>query len=221
MKNSGNRTGMDGSGSGIEPRYSEARETRIIGSSASCMNVRSRPNGLKSASAARRLKMVSMLLVCAAAIFVISSVATVPMSRAEGPQAPSPTAEPFPPYYAAGYTYDAFGTILPGCEVNITDVNTNAYNLTTSDAVTGFYMVDIKNGLVDTGGFNVGDTVNVTATKGLAIGWNEAVSQDLGYVAMDITLNGVIPEFPMAVLPVVGMLALFIVVSLKRKGTKK
>jgi hypothetical protein len=52
----------------------------------------------------------------------------------------------------------------------------------------------------------------------MAIGWNESVTLPMGFVAIDVTLNGVIPEFPMMVLPVVGLLAMFIVVSIRRRG---
>lgn len=221
MKNSSGMIGMDGRGSRVEPRQKNARSARLIGPSASCMNVRSSPKGLNSASAARRnAKTASVLLVCAAAIFIISSVAALPVGKAiaEGPSAPGVEAPPVPPYYAAGYTWDASGTvILPDCVVNITNVRTGAWNLTTSDG-SGFYIFDIANQLPEPGGFLVGDTINVTATKDLAMGWNESVTQPLGYVAIDVTLNGVIPEFPMAVLPVVGLLAMFVVASVWRRG---
>jgi len=220
MKNSSGMKGMDGRGSRVEPRHANAQTTRIIGSAASCMNIRSSPKGLRSASATRRYaKIASLLLVCAAAIFMVSSMAVLPVGKAiaEGPSAPGIEAPPVPPYYAAGYTYDAFGVILPDCVVNITNMRTGAYNLTTSDGA-GFYIFDIANQLPEPGGFLVGDLINVTATKDMAIGWNESVTLPMGFVAIDVTLNGVIPEFPMMVLPVVGLLAMFIVVSIRRRG---
>ncbi|OGS43110.1 MAG: hypothetical protein A3K76_03625 [Euryarchaeota archaeon RBG_13_57_23] len=125
--------------------------------------------------------------------------------------------EPLPPYYIAGYTYDALGTILPFCDVNVTDKTTDAYMVGTSSDL-GFYMLDVKNGMVSTGGFTAGDVINVTATKDLAVGWNETVSLAGSFTPIDVTLDAMIPEFPMVALPVVGLLAMFIVVSVRRRG---
>lgn len=220
MKNSSDRTGLDGAGPGIVPRHSEARAARLIGSSASCMNVRSRPNGLRSASASRRYaSTLSVLLVCAAAIFIISSVATVPVGDASAvkPDPPQVT-EPRPPYYVAGFTYDAFGAPLANCLLNLTDLNTGEWNNTEMSDASGFYMIDVANGWLS--GHTVGDAVNVTATKDVAIGWTEAVLLPGGYTQVDVTLNAEIPEFPLVALPVVGIIAMFTVVSLKRRRDK-
>jgi hypothetical protein len=67
------------------------------------------------------------------------------------------------------------------------------------------------------------DTVNVTATLGTLIGWAEAQIPDPAgpYINIDVTLHeggAPIPEFPTVIVPVAGMLALFAVVSLRRRG---
>lgn len=225
MKNGSGMIGMDGARSGIERSRSNAQATRLIGSSASCMNVRSSPpKGLRSASATRRnAKLASMLLVCVAAIFVVSSVAMLPVGKVTAlePEAGPPAVNaPQPPYYVAGYTYDASGvTILPDCAIQIVNLDTAEVFLGVSSGV-GFYMIDIANFGAEPSNYSVGDTVNVTATKDLAVGWNEAVLIPGGFTPVDIILNGVIPEFPMVVLPVVGLLAMVTIVSVRRRGKR-
>ncbi|OGS56602.1 MAG: hypothetical protein A3K60_02180 [Euryarchaeota archaeon RBG_19FT_COMBO_56_21] len=127
--------------------------------------------------------------------------------------------EPRPPYYVAGFTYDAFGALLGNCALNITNLRTGESNITEMSDVNGFYMVDVANGWPSV--HAIGDIVNVTATKDLAVGWNETALVTGGFTQVDVTLSGIIPEFPIVALPVVGLMALFIVVSLKRRGDKK
>jgi len=96
------------------------------------------------------------------------------------------SAEP-PPYYVAGYTYGPNGAILTDCVVKITNVRTGAWNLTASSATTGLYRFNLHS---IAGDFIEGDLINITATKGTMIGWNEsAVPTPMGsYMTMHVTL---------------------------------
>lgn len=96
------------------------------------------------------------------------------------------SATPVPPYYAAGYTYDTLGNIMPDCQLTITDMRTGEWIAATSDA-SGFYMVDVANAYVTP--FAVGDLIKVDAVKGLATGSNEAVALAGGYVVIDVVLT--------------------------------
>ncbi len=197
-------------------RSRKMRMTRLVGPIESGKDVNSRLKSLGSAHArSGYVKTVSMLLVvCAAAIVVISAVALTEASQ--GTKAPPGT-----PHPVFGYTFDSDGTTaLPGCDVVITDMTSMEQIITTSDPTLGIYSVDLSSLTL---GWTVGDILNVTATKGTQIGWSEAPITDTpsGYDQIDVTLNGTaIPEFPMLILPVGGMIALFAVVSLKRKSKK-
>ncbi|OGS43111.1 MAG: hypothetical protein A3K76_03630 [Euryarchaeota archaeon RBG_13_57_23] len=98
---------------------------------------------------------------------------------------------PLPPYYVAGYTLDTMGMIVPGCTLTIVDMRTLESIVTTSDA-SGFYMVDIANGLPS--GMLVGDLVNITAVKGDMIGWTEGNLLAGSYTALDVILSA--PQLP-------------------------
>lgn len=98
---------------------------------------------------------------------------------------------PVPPYYVAGYTRDTMGTIVPGCTVTVKDMRTGESITSTSDA-SGFYMVDIANGLPS--GMLVGDLVNITAVKGEMIGWAEVNLMAGSYTSVDVILSS--PQLP-------------------------
>ena len=76
-------------------------------------------------------------------------------------------------------------------------------------------------------GWAFGDLINVTATKDIEIGWNEGYVTDNpdAYDFINVNLNGTwvppIPEFPMVILPVGGMIVLFAAVSLGRKSEEQ
>ena len=95
-------------------------------------------------------------------------------------------AEP-PPYYVAGHTYDAMGVALTNCLVKVTNLRTGEWGETTSSATTGLYRFNLWSLASD---FLPGDLINVTATNGTLIGWNEmAVPDPLGsYMTVDVTL---------------------------------
>lgn len=225
--NRSNEIGLYGIGMNGESRPRKARSNRSLSAS---LGVRSRLRRFRLESAMKRYsKTIAMLIVCVAAIIVISAIASVPMGKVKasnpGPEDAADGASvldraPVTPYFLAGYTYDAFGVALPDCLLNITNLRTGAWNLTTSSA-TGFYTQNLH---YMAGDFLEGDLINVTATKDLAIGWNEsAVPTPMGsYMPMHVTLSYEIPEFPMVIMPVGGiMLVLFAAVSARRRGEKQ
>jgi len=95
-------------------------------------------------------------------------------------------AEP-PPYYVAGYAYDTDGAVLTSCVVKVTNTRTGEWGEITSSATTGLYRFNLWSLPSD---FLAGDLINITATKGTMIGWNEsAVPTPMGsYMTMHVTL---------------------------------
>jgi hypothetical protein len=175
----------------------------------------------------RYAKIVSMLVMCAAATIVVSAIAhaSVDTEKTAAPAAPSALA-PGPPYLLWGNTYDALGDPVE-CDITVTNVNTGEINTTNSYIVPpwpldGYYEIDLQNQFPS--GVQIGDLINVTATdrSGTTIGWNESAVPGGGSMNMDVTLTGTaIPEFPMVIVPVTGMLALFAVVALIRRGEEQ
>ena len=209
--------GIDTNGN---PRSREIRMTRLTGSIESGKSGKPRLKNLGSAYAGRRyVKTVSMLLVfCAATMLVVSALALTEAANAKQPGAP---------HTVFGYTFAADGvTALNGCIVTITNTRTAesmVFNETHAgwDPGTNIYSVDLTE--LDEHGWAFGDILNVTAVNGFDIGWNESAITDTpaGYDQIDVTLNGtVIPEFPMLLLPVGGMIALIAVVSFRRRSKK-
>jgi hypothetical protein len=203
---------------------SRSRKTgmpRMVGTIERSGDVSSRSMGKRSAfTRMGYVRMTSMLLIlCVATVLIVSAVA---MTEASQTMISSEKAPPLPPHPIFGYTVDADGvTPLTSCDVVLTNKATGDTLVTTSDALGGIYSEDAANFL---NGYAIGDIINVTATKGAQVGWNESAITDTpaGYDQIDVTLNGsAIPEFPMLILPVGGMIALFAVVSLKRKGKEQ
>lgn len=161
----------------------------------------------------RRAKTVGLLLVFAAVIVVVSAVALVPSANEKaGPPAKTIAKPPIPGFNVFGTTYDSVGAVIPACDVNVTNVRTGAWNVTVSD-IYGYYEVNLN--WMDLG-YEDGDPIHVTATKGSLMGENESLlSLSLGFVFEDIYLTVVIPEFPMVIVPVAGMMALVVAVSLR------
>ncbi|MBE3042296.1 hypothetical protein IMZ48_06895, partial [Candidatus Bathyarchaeota archaeon] len=88
----------------------------------------------------------------------------------------------------------------------------------------GYYEIDLNNPLIFPSTYLDGDLINVTAIDrtGTSIGWNESAVPGGPTMTMDVTLTGTaIPEFPMVIVPVMGMLALFVVVRLRRRGEEQ
>lgn len=231
--NSRDRNGLYGGGN-IRPCGSDSKcdsrsrridTTRAVASSGSDMNAISRPKNLGSTYARMRYaKIVSMLVICAAATIVVSAIAHASVDTEKAAAPPIALADlPNIPYLLWGYTTDALGNPYE-CYVTITNLRTGEVNTTNSFIVPpwpldGYYEFDLANGPLL--GYLVGDMYNVTAVSAVSgtIGWNESAVPGGGSMWMDVTLTEtVIPEFPMVIVPVTGMLALFVVMRLKRRG---
>ncbi|MGQ9652135.1 MAG: carboxypeptidase-like regulatory domain-containing protein [Phycisphaerae bacterium] len=121
---------------------------------------------------------------------------------------------PPPPYYVLGYVYDAGGAVVPYSTVTITNVNTSVLVVVNSDN-NGFYTYNLND---IPGGWEIGNIINVTAQKDLAIGWNESAAVEGPYLWIDVHMGFVIPEFPTLILPAAGMLAIFAAVQFRRRS---
>jgi len=177
----------------------------------------SRPKSPKSAYLGKRhSKAIVALIVFAAAIVIVSGIALAPIGKGKASEQVKTQAPPGAPYNVLGYTYDAVGAKLPGCTVNITDVTTGDYNVTTSDPTFAAYLVNL-------GSFTAwapGDEIKITAVKGSLVGENTSTVAGL-LLWLNATVDVLIPEFPMVIVPVTGMMALMAVVSLRRRGEEQ
>lgn len=223
MDNKGNTglNGLDTSGRSCSRKMStspavESRIDRAQGASRPKSHL-SRLGGDRSAHMGERhSRAVVALIVFAAAIVLVSAIVLGSVGTQERETAKA-LAPPGPPYPVAGYTRDSTGAVLFSCALNITDLNTGQYNNTiVSSATTGFYSVNL-------GAFaswTAGDIIKVTAVKGALVGENQSAVSG-SFLAMDVTLDVAIPEFPMAIIPVTGMIALIAVVSLRRRAEEQ
>lgn len=224
---SGGRIRPYGSGRDCSNRLGKNDTTRAIRSRESDASVVSRRMGLRSANARMRsAKTISMLIVCATAIIIVSAtvLAFVGKANASVPNTSGSNSDPSPapgaPFLVRGIIYDSVGSPQPGCDVKITNTRTGEFGTYVSE-FDGYYEYDMQVGT--TSGILPLDIVNVTATLGTLIGWAEAQIPDPAgpYINIDVTLHeggAPIPEFPTVIVPVAGMLALFAVVSLRRRG---
>jgi hypothetical protein len=116
-----------------------------------------------------------------------------------------------------GYVLDSGGVGVVGATVNITDLRTGLYNNTTVSLTDGFYSYDLG-GLGPPGSWLPGDDVMAVAWAGPLSGSNQTTLIRDDYDWLNVTLGVVVPEFPTVIVPISGMLVLFAVVSLKRRG---
>jgi len=227
--NSRDRNGLYAGGS-IQPcssdREHDSRSNRIntarmVEPNGSGMTAISRPKRLRSTYARMRYaKIVSMLVICATAITVVSAIAYSSVNSEK-----ARALDLLPPYMLEGLITDTVGSSY-NCTVTITNVRTGESNITWSDPYDGYYRMDIQHALPSA--FLPGDLINVTAINVTAdlIGWNERLvpTPPGGSMWLDVTLNGTysaIPEFPMVIVPVMGMMILFVAVGLTRKGKEQ
>jgi len=203
-------------------------EGKINGLGSSSRDISSRMagfygNGMKAASRQSRSRLgypskrygkaLAVIFLVATSAVVVSALAMNP-----GRQVPAGISDiPAPPnLIIGGFTFDEFSAKLGDCAVTITHVKTGNFTVLYSGAsgpTLGFY--SYKPSWED---ISQGDDIKVTAVKGVMTG------ESVGYVSsspnlqIDVTLNVLIPEFPMVIVPVVGMMALIAVVSLRRRG---
>jgi len=210
------RNGLYGSGN-----FRPCDSDRKCNSSLRNLIAISRPKRLGSAYARMRYaKIVSMLVICAAAITVVSAVAYSSVSSEK-----ARALDLLPPYTLEGLITDSLSNSY-NCTVTVTNVRTGESNITWSDPFDGYYRMDIQHALPSA--FLPDDLINVTAINVTAdlIGWNErrVPTPPGGSFWLDVTLNGTyseIPEFPMVIVPVLGMMILFVAVGLTRKGREQ
>lgn len=174
----------------------------------------------------RHAKPIGLFLVLAAAVLTISAIAPALFVNASGSDIPAKTEQgpPPPPFNVFGYVTDSLGSPAVNILVTVTDNTTGAVWTNVSDPDFGFYMVDLRADAVvgGSGGINwsYDDVIYVYATDGVFEGSNESIVAD-PYVWLDIAMtNTAIPEFPMVIVPVVGMVAIAAVVSLKRRRSE-
>jgi hypothetical protein len=166
-----------------------------------------------------KTKRAVALLACATALTLLS--AAVLLSAGDRSEEPTPSLPDIPsrsadtppgtPYPVGGYTYGPDGmTPEKGAAVNVTNVNTGFYWLTTSSMTTGFYSVVIY-AVAD-------DLIHAEAVLGELFGEAEKLASG-SFMQLDVTMYdvGEIPEFPMVAVPVAGMMALLLVAGIRRR----
>lgn len=165
----------------------------------------------------RHAKPIGIFLMIVAVAVIVSAVA-VPLTATNGPDSvPADTTQgpPPPPYNVFGYVTDAGGNPVVSVLVTVTDNNTGAEWTNVTDDTYGYYMVDLN---TQVGNWSDGDIIYVYASDGAFEGSNEsAVDAGAAYLWLDIELTTVIPEFPVLMVPVLGMVAIAAVVSLRRR----
>lgn len=220
--NSNGKIGLDYTGIDGVARSERPRMTRVVESHEGGRKVIvSRPKSFKSAYDRRRhLKTMSMLLVGVAVIMTVSAFALTPGSTEK-----ASSMAPGPPHTIAGYTRASGGAGLGGCSVVITDKRTGesgaaVISMTSPAGLYQFEMATLVNGYLDA------DTLNITATKGTAIGWNETTGHLFtgSFTWLNVTLNhtiSAIPEFTDIVVPIVGMISVFAVARVALNRSKE
>jgi len=169
----------------------------------------------------RKTKRAVALLACATALTLLS--AAFLLSAGDRSEEPTPSLPDIPswnagkedppgtPYPIGGYTYGPDGiTLVKGAAVNVTNVNTGFYWLTTSSLTTGFYNVIAY--------ATAGDLIHAEATLDELFGEAEATASGT-FLNLSITMYdvGEIPEFPMVAVPVAGMMAFLLVAGIRRR----
>jgi hypothetical protein len=226
---SGGRIRPYGSGRGCNYRSGKNDTTRAIGSRESDASVFSRAMRLRSAYARMRsAKTISMLIVCATAILIVSAIVLASVGKENAPLPKTsrdakdnqPVPAPGQPFLVRGIVRDSVGAIVVGADVTITNMRLGvpiAVGTWVSE-FDGYYEYDM--GYETSGGVLPGDVMNVVAVKGTLTGSVDATVPDPAgpYINVDVTvLEGAIPEFPTVIVPIAGMLALFAVVRLSRR----
>lgn len=195
--------------------HSESR-TRFYGSGAEGLLRRKVPRSRYSGQ--KRVVGLLAIIACAAALIAVSSIALAPSGKVT-PNVPADSQAPLPAYFIFGTTRDEAGVPLPFCNINMTDKTTGAYNDTIVSNITGVYRFDANNGLA--GGVATGQIINITANKGVLVGYNQTAIPPLPLLKMDVTLSGVvIPEFGGMMIPLAGILSIFAIARVASNRNK-
>lgn len=216
--NGNSRIGLDGNGASRSSRSRGVDMPRVaVSSHGSGMSVISRSMSCEPAGSRRRhTRALSVLAVCVVAGIIISALALVSVGYQNAAHVQAPGA----PHTVRGYITDVGGvTRVGGANVNITNLRTGAWNNATVSAGNGYYNYDLS-GLA--GSWDIDDPIRAVAwSTSLSLGGeNVTILTGVGPGEwLNVTLGTVIeiPEFPMVILPISGMLVLFAVVSLRRR----
>jgi len=216
--NGNSRIGLDGNGASRNSRSRGVDMPRAaVSSHGSGMSVISRSMSCEPAGARRRhTRTLSVFAVCVVAGIIISAIALVSV----GYQNAAHVQAPGQPHSVRGYICDVDGvTRVAAANVNITNLRTGSWSNATVSASNGYYNFDL-NGL--SGSWEVDDAIRAVAwSTSLSLdGENATVLTGVGSGEwLNVTLGTVIqiPEFPMVILPISGMLVLFAVVSFRRR----
>jgi len=194
------------------------RSTTVNESRKSGRNIMARSMSVRSAGPGRRrAKTIGLLIVFAAAMILVSGIALAPISKDKASQPKDVTTQappPGTPYNILGYSYDAGGAKLPGTTVTITDLDTGDSKVVVTDLTFAAYMVSLPSFAPL---WDYGDDIQITGENGVMTGVNASIVAG-SKLWLNVTLDVVIPEFPMVIVPVTGMLGLMAVVSLRRRG---
>jgi hypothetical protein len=115
------------------------------------------------------------------------------------------------PHPITGKCYDSEGGLLVGIEVTVTDVTLGASGVAEWDG--DMYSYDIAN---LPGEWAPGDEVLVEAVWGSFSGSNTTIATDGWFDVVDVHVDTTgIPEFPMVLMPVLGILALFAIARIR------
>ena len=175
----------------------------------------------------------SLPMACAVAAFIVSG-AFLLSSAGEGTELPeAPPGESTlmgpvlgdiqNPYTIRGWTNDSNGDPLLGSTVTVINEN-NGGSMLALIAPDGRYMANLANMNGDGYYYSNGDMIRVVAVNGDLTG--EAVGyvdtdDDNSVTQIDVIVGTVIPEFPMVIAPVAGMLALFAITRYRHRKAEE
>jgi hypothetical protein len=164
----------------------------------------------------RRKTIAASLIVTLAAAFVIVAAAALVPSASSVPA--DDEQAPITPYPVIGIVLGNTGTPVPGALINITNTRTHQYNNTivseSAAGSEGYYIFDLNTlGIAEPADVV---TIEAVSLSLLLAGSNSTVVPTVfaGFIWFNVTLTAVIPEFGDVVVPVVGMLSMFIIVVL-------
>jgi len=163
----------------------------------------------------RKKVLAASAIMVIAAVLVLAALALAPTAKLL--QAEPKQGTPGTPYPVLGIAFDISGVPLGGVHLNITNTNTTMFNNTlvteTTPGSEGYYVFDLGS----LGQAQPGHVITIVANTTTATGANITVLPLVfsGYIWFNVTLNGTaIPEFGAVVVPVVGVLAAFIMTVL-------
>lgn len=166
--------------------------------------------------AAAAIAPLAVIMMIVVAFAVASSWAPVQELKTEAKAPP-------PPYTCAGYVYQTDGvTPVLGATVKVTNLRTGLFATTTTDTEFGIYQADLVPLSGDANPLP-GDQILVEASfPPSSAGSAQGVipSPIGGMILIDVTFGTFIPELSSLVLPIVGMLGMFVMVVAVTRSKK-